>query len=117
MLNVLYEKIETVLSTLDVGGEQSRQFADEIKLLKEMLGYPEPVEDEWDEIQRREILAQKLKCLAVEAKGILISLPENPINQWFDGTYQDTSIDMLFEEVDLGELLDFIIRVGVNPET
>jgi len=117
MLNELYEKIEAVLNMIDVGGEQSRQFAGEIKLLKEMLGYPEPVIDEWDELQRRQILSQKLRRLAVEAEGILIPLPKNPINQWFDGTYQDATIDMQFEEVDLANLLGFIVEAGVNPET
>ena len=115
MLNELYEKIEVVLNMLDVGGEQSRQFAGEIELLKETLGYPQPVQDEWDETERREILAQKLKRLTVEAEGILIYMPTHPIAQWFDGTYQDATIDMQFEEVDLASLLGFIVEVGVNP--
>jgi hypothetical protein len=115
MLNELYEKIEAVLNMLDVGGEQSRQFAGEIELLKETLGYPQPVQDEWDETERREILAQKLKRLAIEAEGILIPMPTNPISQWFDGTYQDATVDMQFEEVDLARLLGFIVEVGVNP--
>ena len=117
MLNEVYEKIEAVLNALDAGGEQSKAFAGEIELLKETLGFPEPVRDEWDELDRREILANKLRRLAVEAEGILISLPKNPIPEWFDGTYQDTTIDMQFEEVDLAKLLSFIVDVGVNPET
>ena len=32
MLNKLYEAIEEVLESIDVGGEQSRQFAEEIKI-------------------------------------------------------------------------------------
>ncbi|NLE27032.1 MAG: hypothetical protein GX625_17160 [Clostridiaceae bacterium] len=116
MLNEIYEKLEAVLNRLDVGGEQSRAFEGEIDLLKELLSYPEPVQDEWDEGQRREILSQKLRRLAVEAEGILIPLPKNPIAQWFDGTYQNTNIDMDFEEVDLTRLLKFIVDVGVNPE-
>jgi len=116
MLNELYEKIEAVLNRLDVGGEQSRAFEGEIHLLKELLGYPEPIQDEWDEGQRREILSQKLRRLAVESEGILIPLPKNPITQWFDGTYQNTNIDMNFEEVDLARLLKFIVDVGVYPE-
>ena len=115
MLTELYEKIEAVLNRLDVGGEQSRAFEGEIVLLKELLGYPEPVQDEWDESQRREILSEKLRRLAVEAEGILIPLPKNPIAQWFDGTYQDTNIDMYFKEVDLAQLLKFIVEVGVKP--
>ena len=117
MLNELYEKIEAVLNTLDTGGEQSRAFAGEIDLLKDLLGYPEPVQDDWDQMQRCEILAQKLRRLAVQAEGILIPLPKNPIAQWFDGTYQDASVDMLFDEVDLGQLLTFIVEVGVTPDT
>jgi hypothetical protein len=117
MLNEVYEKIEAVLNHLDVGGEQSRAFAGEIELLKDVLGYPEPVADDWDELDRRRILTEKLRRLAVAAEGILIPLPKNPIAQWFDGTYQDTTIDMQFDEVDLGRLLKFIVDVGVNPET
>jgi hypothetical protein len=116
MLNEVYEKIEAVLNMLDVGGEQSRQFSGEIELLKETLGYPEPVRDDWDELERREILGNKLRRLAVESEGILIPLPKNPIAQWFDGTYQDASIDMQFEEVDLAALLKFIVEVGVHPD-
>ena len=117
MLNEVYEKIEVVLNALDTGGEQSRAFAGEIELLKETLGFPEPVRDEWDELDRRQILANKLRRLAVEAERILIPLPKNPITQWFDGTYQDTAIDIQFEEVDLAKLLRFIVDVGVNPRT
>lgn len=117
MLNEVYEKIEAVLNELDLGGEQSRAFEGEIKLLKEVLGFPEPIKDDWDELERREILGNKLRRLAVEGEGILIPLPSNPIAQWFDGTYQDTNIDMQFEEVDLAKLLSFIVDVGVNPET
>lgn len=116
MLNEMYEKIEAVLNELDTGGEQSRAFAGEIELLKEVLGYPEPVKDDWDELERRDILGNKLRRLAVEAEGILIPLPKNPIAQWFDGTYQDTNIDMEFEEVDLAKLLKFVVEVGVNPD-
>ena len=116
MLNKLYESIEQVLESIDVGGEQSRQFDSEIQSLKEIIGYPEPIADEWDEIQRRQIIAQKLKRLAVEAEGILIQLPMNPIKQWFNGIYQDSTIDMEFEELDLSKLLKFIEQAGVNPD-
>ena len=117
MLNKLYEAIEELLERIDVGGEQSRQFNCEIQSLKEILGHPEPIADEWDEIQRRQIIAQKLKRLAVEAEGILVQLPQNPVKQWFDGTYQNSTIDMEFVELDLSKLLKFIVEVGVNPET
>ena len=85
--------------------------------MKELLGYPEPVQDDRDEMQRCEIIAQKLRRLAIQAEGILIPLPKNPIAQWFDGTYQDAAIDMQFEDVDLEKLLNFIVDVGVNPNT
>jgi len=116
MLNEVYEKIEVVLNGLDVGGEQSRAFAGEIAMLKEALGYPEPVQDEWDEHQRREILTQKLRRLAVQAEGVLIYLPDYPINRWFDGSYQDDEDGLRLEEIDLAGLIDFIVEVGVNPE-
>jgi len=38
MLNKVYEAIEEVLDSLDVGGEQSRQFAQEIRILREVVG-------------------------------------------------------------------------------
>jgi hypothetical protein len=117
MLNKLYDSIEQVLESIDVGGEQSRQFIGEIELLKEVLGYPEPVTDEWDELQQRQIIAQKLGRLAIEAEGVLIHLPKNPVSKWFDGTYQDSTIEMDFEELDLSKLLKFIEEVGVNPDT
>ena len=117
MLNRIYDSIEQVLESIDVGGEQLRQFSEEIKILREVIGYPEPVEDEWDELQRRQIIAQKLRHLAVQAQGVLIQLPNNTVRQWFDGTYQDSTIDMDFEELDLSKLLTFIEEVGVNPET
>jgi hypothetical protein len=116
MLNEMYEKIEAVLSELDVGGEQSRAFEGQIELLKDVLGYPEPIRDDWDELDRRKILGNKLRRLAIEAQGILIPLPVNPIAQWFDGTYQDTTIDMQFDEADLSKLLRFIVDVGVLPD-
>ena len=41
MLNEALDAIESVLEGLDVGGEQSRQFAEEIKLLRQVIGCPE----------------------------------------------------------------------------
>ena len=38
MLNKIYEAVEQVLDGLDVGGEQSRQFAEEIRILRELIG-------------------------------------------------------------------------------
>lgn len=39
-----YEAIEEVLESLDVGGEQSRQFAEEIRILKDVIALREPVD-------------------------------------------------------------------------
>jgi len=38
-LRQAYEAIEEVLESLDVGGEQSRQFAEEIKILRDAIGH------------------------------------------------------------------------------
>ena len=38
MLRKAYEAIEEVLESLDAGGEQSRQFAEEIKILRDVIG-------------------------------------------------------------------------------
>jgi hypothetical protein len=38
MLTSAYDAIEEVLESLDVGGEQSRQFAEEIKTLRGVVG-------------------------------------------------------------------------------
>ena len=61
MLNKVYEAIADVLESLDVGGEQSRQFAEEIRTLREVVGHPEPVKDPFDEILRRGQIVQKLR--------------------------------------------------------
>ena len=39
MLRLAYEAIEEVLESLDVGGEQSRQFAEEIRILRAAIGH------------------------------------------------------------------------------
>ena len=39
MLKSAYEAIEEVLESLDVGGEQSRQFAEEIRILRDVIGH------------------------------------------------------------------------------
>ena len=40
MLKKAYEAVEEVLESLDVGGEQSRQFAEEIKILRDVIAHP-----------------------------------------------------------------------------
>ncbi|MCK4791307.1 MAG: hypothetical protein KAV87_46670, partial [Desulfobacteraceae bacterium] len=66
MITKMFDAIEEVLQSLDVGGEQSRQFA----ALKSVIGYPGPPEDVLDEIERRGLLVRKLRMLAVEAEGL-----------------------------------------------
>jgi hypothetical protein len=116
MLNKVYEAIEEVLDSLDVGGEQSRQFAEEIRILREVIGHPEPVKDTMDEIQRRDQIVQKLRKLAIEAEGLTAVLPTLTVKQWLDGTVADATKDVFFENHDLARLLRFIADVGVSYE-
>jgi len=44
MLESAYDGIKEVLESLDVGGEQSRQFAEEIKILRDVIGQREPAD-------------------------------------------------------------------------
>ena len=116
MLNKVYEAIEDVLESLDVGGEQSRQFAEEIRTLREVIGYPEPIKDALDEIQRRGQIVHKLRRLAIEAEGLTAALPTLQVKQWLDGTVADATKDVFFENHDLAGLLRFIADVGVSSE-
>jgi hypothetical protein len=114
MISRIFDSIEEVLSRIDVGGEQSRQFAPEIRLLKEVLGYPEQVNDFFEQGRRRELITRKLRRIAVEAEGLKATLPRLPLEKWFDGTFEDTDIDVLFDGHDLAQLLRFIADVGVS---
>jgi hypothetical protein len=116
MLNKVYEAIEEVLESIDVGGEQSRQFAEEIRILREVVGHPNPVKDALDEIQRRSQIVHKLRRLAIEAEGLTAALPTLPVKQWLDGTMADATKDVFFENHDLAGLLRFIADVGVSYE-
>ena len=116
MLSKIYEAIEEVLESLDVGGEQSRQFSEEIRTLREVVGHPEPVKDTLDEIQRRGQIVHKLRRLAIEAEGLTAALPTLPVKQWLDGTVADATKDVFFENHDLDGLLRFIADVGVSYE-
>ena len=116
MLDRVYEAIEEVLDSLDAGGEQSRQFAEEIRILREVIGHPKPIKDALDEIQRRGQIVQKLRRLAVEAEGLTAALPTLPVKQWLDGTVADATKDVFFENHDLAKLLRFIADVGVSYE-
>ncbi len=114
MLNKTFEMIEQVLESIDVGGEQSRQFAGEIKILREVIGYPEPVNDVLDEVQRRGQIVHKLRRLAIEAEGLTAALPTLPVKQWLDGTVAEATIDVYFEDYDLAKFLQFIADIGVS---
>ena len=116
MLNKVYEAIEEVLESIDVGGEQSRQFAEEIRILREVVGHPNPVKDALDEIQRRSQIVDKLRRLAIEAEDLTAALPTLPVKQWLDSTIADASKDVFFENHDLAGLLQFIADVGVSYE-
>jgi hypothetical protein len=41
----IYDAIETVVKSLDVGGEQSRAFAEEIRMLRDLLGQRQSAAD------------------------------------------------------------------------
>ena len=114
MVNKIYDAIEKVLQSIDAGGKQSKRFAEEIKILREVLGYPQPDDGVFEEVQRRGFLTDKLRRLSVEAEGLKASLPTLPVEKWFDGTIEDTTIDVFFEEYDLAKLLRFIADVGVS---
>jgi len=114
MITKMFDAIEEVLQSLDVGGEQSRQFAEEINILKNVIGYPEPAKDVLEEIKRRDLLVRKLRMLAVESEGLTASLPTMPVENWLDGTVEDATKDVYFKDHDLAKLLQFIADVGVS---
>jgi len=70
--------------------------------------------DGFEEVQRRSYLTRELRRLSGRAKGLKASLPKLPLEKWFDGTIQDATIDVFFEEYDLAKLLRFIADVGVS---
>jgi len=114
MINQIYDAIEQVLKGIDVGGEQSRAFAKEIKILKNVIGYPETTKDALDEIERRALLVRKLRILAVEAEDLTASLPTLPVENWLDGTVADATKDVCFKDYDLAKVLQFIADVGLS---
>ena len=116
MITRIYDAIEQVLKGLDTGGEQSRAFVEEIKILRDVIGYPEPPKDALDEIQRRSLIVRKLRRLAVEAESLTAALPTLPVSKWLDGTVADATKDVHFETCDLPALLRFIADVGVSCE-
>jgi len=114
MIIKLLKKIEEVLESIDVGGEQSRQFAGEIKLLKEIIGLPNVPEDEMGELQMRELIAAKLWLLAVEAQGLKADMPAVPVEKWLDGTAAGEGADVYCQQYDLAKLLRYISDIGVS---
>ena len=116
MLESAYDAIEEVLESLDVGGEQSRQFAEEIRILRDVIGSPESAEDASDEVQRRGRIVRTLRRLAIESEGLTAALPALPVKQWLDGRVADVTKDVFFENHDLARLLQFIVDVGVSVE-
>jgi hypothetical protein len=114
MLNKVYQAIKTVLESIDVGGEQSRQFAEEVRILRKVIGHPEPIKGALDETQRRGQIVQILSRLAIEAEGLTATLPTLPVRQWLDGTVDDATKEVFFESHDLAKLLQFIADVGIS---
>ena len=117
MLNQVYDTIEAILESLDAGGEQSHVFAEEIKMLKDVLSYPEPPEDELGETLQRCQIARKLERLAIQAQDLTVALPTLPVPQWLDGTFQDAKGDVSFEKCDLARLLQFLADYGVREQS
>jgi hypothetical protein len=117
MLNEVYDTIEAILESLDAGGEQSLAFAEEIKMLKDLLSYPEPAEDVLGETLRRCQIARKLERLAIQADEMTVTLPVLPVAQWLDGTFEDAKVDVSFEKCDLARLLQFIADFGVSEQS
>jgi hypothetical protein len=108
MLNEVYDTIEVILEGLDTGGEPSRAYAEEIKMLKEILGYPEPAADALDEAMRRYKIARKLERVAIEAQDVTIALPAVPVGRWLDATSTNTATDGPAELCNLDRLLQVI---------
>ena len=115
MITKMYDAIEKVLQSIDAEDKQSKRFTEEIKILREVLGYPQLSDDVFEEVQRRRFLTEKLRRLSIEAEGLKVSLPTLALEKWFDGTIQDATIDVFFEEYDLPKLLRFIADVGIEP--
>jgi hypothetical protein len=116
MLNKVYDTIEQVLESLDAGGEQSREFAEEIKMLKDVLGHPEPTQDALEQLLRRRQISRKLERLAIQAEDMTATLPALPVAKWFDGTFEDATVDVSFETCSLAKLLQFIADYGVSEQ-
>ena len=73
-------------------------------------------EDQIDQFKRRHQIVQQLRVLAVKSHGLSASLPTLPVAKWLDGTIEDATKDVYFEDYNLAELLRFIADVGVSYE-
>ena len=116
MLNEVYDTVEAILESLDDGGEQSLAFAEEIKMLKELMDYPEPAQDGLEETLRRCQISRKLERLAIQAEDLTVTLPALPVAKWFDGTFEDAKVDVPMEECNLARLLQFLSDYGVSKQ-
>ena len=117
MLNEVYDTIEAILEGLDTGGEPSRAYAEEIKMLREILGYPDPAADALDEAMRRYKIARKLERLAIEAQDVTVALPAVPVIRWLDATSTNAAPGAPTEPCDLARLLQVLcdtIRTELN---
>lgn len=117
MLNEVYDTVEAILEGLDTGGEPSRAYAEEIKMLKEILGYPEPASDALDEAMRRCRIARKLERLAIEAQDVTIALPTVPVVKLLDAMSTNTATGGPMEPCNLDRLLQVLcdtIRAELN---
>jgi hypothetical protein len=117
MLNRVYDAVEEVLESLDAGGEQSRAFADEIRTLKKILGYPPQSQDCGDAAGRRELIGRKLHRLAIEAEGLTASVPTLNLKDWLDGPSEDSTAHVAREEYDLAMLLRFIANTCLSHKS
>jgi len=88
----------------------------ESKGVKEAIEAEAAGEDQIDQLKRRHQIVQQLRVLAVKSHGLTASLPTLPIAKWLDGTVEDASKDVYFEDYDLAKLLRFIADVGVSFE-
>jgi hypothetical protein len=108
MLNEVYDTVEAILEGLDTGGEPSRAYAEEIKMLREILGYPDPAADALDETMRRYQVAQKLERMAIEAQDVTVALPAVPITTWLDGISMNAAAGVPMDMCDLARLLQVL---------
>lgn len=116
MLNEVYDTVEAILESIDASGEQSLAFAEEIKMLKDLLGYPEPPPDELGATLQRCQIARKIERLAIQAADMTVTVPALPVARWFDGTFEKTKADVPLTKCDLARLLQFLADYGVNPQ-